>query len=72
MRIKLTSHNFITLTAQTAGAASAQQLTSPPPSFEHFKTSTRGIFVTERSSGSYFSEERKPERGSGTFFLALV
>jgi hypothetical protein len=28
----------------------------------------RGIFVTERRSGSPFSEERKPEQRSGTFF----
>jgi hypothetical protein len=29
---------------------------------------SRGIFVTERRSGSSFSEGHKPERRSGTFF----
>jgi hypothetical protein len=30
-----------------------------------------GIFVAERSSGSYFSEGRKPERRSGPFFSGI-
>jgi len=32
------------------------------------RPNTRGIFVTERRSGSSFSEGRKPELRFGTFF----
>jgi hypothetical protein len=31
-----------------------------------------GIFVTERRSWSTFSEGRKPERRSGTFFFSAI
>jgi hypothetical protein len=49
---------------------------NPPCQKKQVKTklchwSTRGIFVTERRSGSSFSEGRKPERCSGTFFFFL-
>jgi hypothetical protein len=32
----------------------------------------QGIFVAEPSSGSYFSEGRKPERRSGAFFFSGI